>query len=100
MKSQQDLEKTIEQLKLKNSELEDKNATLSQEIASQTQRVEYLTEKQGELVEKLARSEELKERLKNDADSLNSKLILMEQDVFESKTIQLDLLEKLKEMEI
>ena len=71
MKSQQDLEKTIEQLNIRNSELEEKNATLSQEIASQTQKVEYLTEKQKELVNKLDRCEEQKERIKDDADSLN-----------------------------
>ena len=45
-------------------------------------------------------SEQSRELLKVDSEVLNHKIIELEQDVYESKTIQLDLLEKLKEMEI
>ena len=47
----------------------------------------------------LVESEEARQFLKEDIGSLNEKIIHFEEDLFESKTIQLDLLDQLKLVE-
>lgn len=49
-----------------------------------------------ELEEELNASEENREILKADLEDANSKIVDLEEDLFESKTIQLELLENLK----
>ena len=44
----------------------------------------------------LDESEEARTFLKEDIDGLNQKIIVFEEELFESKTIQLDLLDQLK----
>ena len=44
-------------------------------------------------------NESARESLKNDISELNEKIIVLEEELYESKTIQLDLLEQLKVLE-
>ena len=52
-----------------------------------------------ELEEELDVSEESRKRFKKDLEDANIKITTLEEDIFESKTIQLELLENLKEVE-
>jgi len=52
-----------------------------------------------ELEEELEASEEARESLKRDIEGYNQKIMVLEEDLFESKTIQLELLDNLKQAE-
>ena len=52
-----------------------------------------------ELEEELAASEEQRQELKTDLENSNGKIADLEEDLYESKTIQLELLENLKHAE-
>jgi hypothetical protein len=53
-----------------------------------------------ELNEELDASEESRDSLKKDLGEANLKIVELEEDLFESKTIQLELLENLKHSEL
>jgi len=61
--------------------------------------LESQKKKTRNLEDDLEESESARESLKNDIAELNEKIVVLEEEVYESKTIQLDLLDQLKVME-
>lgn len=55
-----------------------------------------MEQQKSELEEELANSEEMRQNLKDDIEDQHNKFITLEEELFQSKSIQLELLENLK----
>ena len=73
--------------------------SLSTGKSSQSQQIESLNLEIENINIVLLESEEARNLLKIDIGELNDRIIVMEEENYETKNIQLDLLEQLQEME-
>lgn len=120
LKSQNDSDQQIGQLRKKNKEHEDEKTEMQKQImdlrkeisALQSDksnlqclneqletRVKTLSQTISEKDQEHDRSEDARKDLKIDLEELNNKLTSLEEELYDSKTTQLDLLEQLKELE-
>jgi chromosome segregation ATPase len=91
--------KTIADLTSENSSLLSKAQSSSADSFSLSTQITVLNLKWKNLNVELEESETKRKNLKDDIQELNDRIISFEEEVYESKNIQLDLLEQLREME-
>ena len=72
---------------------------LKEEVASKNSKIESLTHMVNKLQSDLDESEEARRQLKIDIMNLEEKIIVMEQEIYEMETTQLDLVNQLKDVE-
>ena len=99
----QDLQQDLDDQMKKNSTLKCENENLcnhnddqAKNVQKQKTLVKQLESMKDELQMELETSEDAREQLKMDLNDANEKIIQIEEELYESKTIQLELLENLK----
>ena len=96
---QVDNQKILDALKLENYEKEQAVFELKSENAHLKSQVEQKDNKISDLIEKLEESERSREEFKKDCDNMNDDIVQIEEKLFESKTMQLELLDTTKELD-
>ena len=99
LKSAEDSQAIIDSLRTQNRELDSENQQLKSTIASLETNVETQSVKIDDLHKQLAESEDARRQLKVELGGLSEKMIVLEEELYESKTVQLELLDTIKYLE-
>jgi len=76
------------------------NLTKAAKIAQQESNINSLNSKLKHMEEEVDHTGEQRDHCKNDNHELNDKIIKLEQELYESKSISIELLEKLRDLEL
>lgn len=84
---------------MQNGSLENKVTALNKVIDDHKNNILHLNQKSKNLSAELEQSERVRQQLKQDIETLNLKIVDLEESLYESKQIQLDLLDQLQQVE-